>query len=70
MSVPLLTDSLSPVCYGTGSFDLGNPFGGNHEARFAFPGGVILQFHDHDPIPSYIWVLALIAQLALFVWQR
>ena len=25
---------------------------------------VILQFHYHDPIPWYIWVLALIAQLA------
>ena len=27
---------------------------------------VILQFHYHDPIPWYIWVLALIAQLAAF----
>jgi hypothetical protein len=24
---------------------------------------VILQFHYHDPIPWYIWVFALIAQL-------
>jgi hypothetical protein len=27
---------------------------------------VILQFHYHDPIPWYIWVLALIAQLVSF----
>ena len=27
---------------------------------------VILQFHYHDPIPWYIWVLALIAQLVAF----
>lgn len=25
---------------------------------------VILQFHYHDPIPWYIWVLALVALLA------
>jgi len=25
---------------------------------------VVLQFHYHDPVPWYIWVLALIAQLA------
>ena len=27
---------------------------------------VILQFHYHDPIPWYIWVLALIAQFVAF----
>jgi hypothetical protein len=27
---------------------------------------VILRFHYHDPIPWYIWVLALIAQLVAF----
>jgi hypothetical protein len=27
---------------------------------------VILQFHYHDPIPWYIWVLALIAQCVAF----
>ena len=27
---------------------------------------VILQFHYHDPIPWYIWLLAFIAQLAAF----
>lgn len=27
---------------------------------------VILQFHYHDTIPWYIWVLALIAQLVAF----
>jgi hypothetical protein len=27
---------------------------------------VILQFHYHDPIPWYIWALALLAQLVAF----
>ena len=27
---------------------------------------VILQFHYHYPIPWYIWVLALVAQLVAF----
>ncbi len=31
---------------------------------------VILQFHYHDSIPWYIWVLALIAQCVAFGEQR
>ena len=27
---------------------------------------VILQFHYHDPIPWYIWILAFIAQCVAF----
>jgi len=27
---------------------------------------VILQFHYHDPIPWYVWILALVAQLVAF----
>jgi len=27
---------------------------------------VILQFHYHDPIPWYIWALALLAQFVAF----
>lgn len=27
---------------------------------------VVLQFHYHDPIPWYIWALALLAQLVGF----
>ncbi len=27
---------------------------------------VILQFHYHDPIPWYVWALALLAQLVAF----
>lgn len=27
---------------------------------------VVLQFHYHDPIPWYLWVLAVIAQCVAF----
>ena len=27
---------------------------------------VVLQFHYHDPIPWYIWMLALLAQFVAF----
>ena len=54
------------MCYGS-PFDLNNS-----DQEEIMLGGllfvvcVILQFHYHDPIPWYIWVLALIAQCVAF----
>ena len=62
----LLTDSLLSLCYGSRS-DLNKP-----DQEEIMLGGllfvvcVILQFHYHDPIPWYIWVLALVAQFVAF----
>jgi len=59
-----LTDSVSWLCYA--------PYSKSKQARseatmfggLLFIVCVILQFHYHDSIPWYIWVLALIAQFA------
>ena len=64
--VSLLTDLFLPLCYGSSS-DLNKS-----DSEEIMLGGllfvvcVILQFHYHDPIPWYIWVLALIAQFVAF----
>jgi len=42
------------------------PLGGIMLGGLLFVVCVILQFHYHDPIPWYIWVLALIAQFVSF----
>ena len=64
MSVFLLTDLQLPLCYGSEvnkSVRRGIMLGG-----LLFVVCVILQFHYHDSIPWYIWVLALIAQFVAF----
>ena len=67
MSVSLLTDLLLPLCYGSRS-DLNKSVRREScwEVCLLFVVCVILQFHYHDTIPWYVWVLALIAQFAAF----
>lgn len=57
----LLTDLLLPLCYRS-AFRLNtSPWEEIMLGSLLFVVCVILQFHYHDPIPWYIWVLALIA---------
>ena len=66
MSAALITDLLFALVL---RFGLRPKQGGQEEIMLGgllFVVCVILQFHYHDPIPWYIWVLALIAQLVAF----
>jgi 4-hydroxybenzoate polyprenyltransferase len=59
--------SLEPLqAFKLGPSDAALILGGIMLAGLLFVVCVILQFHYHDPIPWYIWVLALIALLVSF----
>jgi hypothetical protein len=66
MGVLLLTDLLLPLCYGSPSERYKSVRRGIMLGGLLFVVCVVLQFHYHDPIPWYIWILALIALFVSF----